>query len=235
MPLFLTRRNENLIEWMDRPDCDSNLLNNTYRQFTTINHLLSGWESIYKRTIQPILERKKGKTSILDIGCGGGDIIHLLHSLCQKDGYEVEFTGIDPDERAINFVSKIDWPDNVQFRSTSSSELVSTNQQFDIVISNHLMHHLSEKQFKRVCSDAEMLSRNAVLFSDIERSDIGYIAFSLVAPFIFRRSYIVKDGKISIKRSFRKSELRQLLPNGWQVHRRFPFRLLAVYENQKNE
>ena len=232
MPLFLTQRNENLIEWMDRPDCDANLLNNTYHQFTTINRLLSGWESIYKQKIRPILESTQGVSTILDIGCGGGDIIKYLHQLCQKDQLNVRFTGIDPDTRSIQFLSSQKWPENIQFHAASSAQLVEKNQQFDIVISNHLMHHLDNESLNGLCRDAEKLSRRLVLFSDIERSDFGYVAFSLFSPLIFRQSYIVSDGQISIKRSFRKDELQQILPDGWQVKPKFPFRLLALFEDR---
>lgn len=232
MPLILSQRNDNLTEWMDRPDCDAELLQNTYRQFTTINRLLSGWSSIYKNHIKPILAKKQGRSSILDIGCGGGDIIRLLHKHCEMDGYEVEFTGIDPDSRSMEYLSSRDWPDSVTFRAVFSHTLVEESRKFDIVISNHLVHHLTGPQLRSVCSDAEKLTRELVIFSDIERSDLGYISFSMIAPLIFRNSYIVKDGKISIRRSYRKPELAQQLPQNWSVKRMFPFRLLAIYENR---
>lgn len=231
MTLFLSHRNKNLTEWMDRPDCDPELLENTYRQFTTINKLLSGWNGIYKDFIKPVLNDKQGKCSILDIGCGGGDIIRFLHELALKDGFDVEFMGIDPDNRSIEYLSSLDWPDSVQFRAVSSEILAKENRQFDIVISNHLVHHLSKQELKSVCMDSQKLSKSLILFNDIERSLIGYLSFSLFAPLLFQNSYIVRDGKISIKRSYRKAELKQVLPNGWKVKRKFPFRLFAVYKN----
>jgi len=232
MPLILSKRNDNLTEWMDRPDCDAELLQNTYHQFTTINRLLSGWSSIYKTYIRPILAKKHGRSSILDIGCGGADIIRLLHKLCEMDGYEVEFTGIDPDSRSMEYLSTLDWPESVTFRAVYSHMLVEEGHRFDIVISNHLMHHLTGQQLRSVCSDAEKLSREHVIFSDIERSDMGYLSFSMIAPLIFRNSYIVQDGKISIRKSYRKPELAQQLPQNWSVKRKFPFRLLAIHENR---
>ena len=232
MPLILSQRNDTLVEWMDRPDCDALLLQNTYRQFTTINRLLSGWNSIYKNYIRPILDKKHGRCSILDIGCGGGDIIRLLHKLCEMDGYEVEFTGIDPDSRSMEYLTSLKWPDSVTFRAVYSHTLIEEESQFDIVISNHLVHHLNGPQLLSVCNDAEKLTRKLVIFSDIERSDLGYISFSTIAPLIFRNSYIVTDGKISIRRSYRKPELVQRLPQNWSVRRMFPFRLLATYENR---
>jgi 2-polyprenyl-3-methyl-5-hydroxy-6-metoxy-1,4-benzoquinol methylase len=232
MSLFLKSRNEDLVEWMDRPDCDRELLNNTYEQFHIINRLLSGWNLIYKKYIKPELAKKGGKSSILDIGCGGGDIIKLLHNLCMNDGFDVRFLGIDPDQRSVEYLQQLEWPDSVRFRAVSSNTLTEEGLKFDIVISNHLVHHLSRDQLKSVCKDAESLSNRLVIFNDIERSMFGYVSFSSIAPLLFRNSYIVKDGKISIKRSYRKNELQEALPRGWTVSRKFPFRLLGMHRKE---
>lgn len=238
MPLFLKNRNPNLIEWMDRDDCDKELLFNTYDQFDRINKLLSGWDRIYNNYIKPHLLKSDADTdqpfTILDIGCGGGDIIRYLNTLCTKDGFHVLFTGIDPDTRALDYSNQSSQPHNVNFFSERSDELVKENRTFDIVISNHLMHHLSSSELTAICNDASTLAKSGVIFSDIERSDLGYLAFQTIAPLLFRNSYIVQDGLISIKKSYRKSELLSRLPEGWSVVRKFPFRLLALYNKNSN-
>ncbi len=213
---------------MDKPDADPELLSNTYRQFGRINKLLSGWDRIYRYYIKPIVRANRGTASILDIGCGGGDIIRYLHELSFEDGFDIRFTGIDPDRRSIEFIAKNEWPENVTFYAKKAKDLIHEGQRFDIVISNHLVHHLTEKQLTSLCRDARLLARKLVLFSDIERSDLGYLCFQLAAPLLFRNSYIVKDGLISIKKSYRKSELESVLPGGWTVQRQFPFRLIAT-------
>lgn len=230
MPQILSNRNPGLTEWMDRPDCDRELLFNTYRQFSRINRLLSGWKNIYKTYLRPVIQQNSGSVSLLDIGCGGGDVLRILHRLCLEDGFEVQFTGIDPDQRSFDYLSGLNWPENFEFKPALSDQLVKKNRRFDIVISNHVVHHLKEEELAGLCSDAEQLANRLVLFSDIERSDIGYALFSAIAPLLFRNSYIVRDGRISIKRSFRKEELQVLLPGGWVVQRQFPFRLLAIHQ-----
>lgn len=215
---------------MDQPNCNKVLLFNTYQQFSTINRLISGWQHIYRNHIRPVLSDSSKKYSLLDIGCGGGDIIKMIDRLAKNDGIKLQITGIEPDGRALEYLSDQKWPENISFINATSDDLTRENRSFDIVISNHLMHHLKEPELKTVCEDAQKLVSKKVIFNDIERSDFGYASFKVVATPFFRNSFIVEDGLTSIKRSFKKEELKRALPKSWQVHRQFPFRLLALYE-----
>ncbi len=232
MPLILKNRNPNLIEWMDRLDCDKELLFNTYRQFKTINRLLSGWDKIYRNFIKPHLIHSGEPTSILDIGCGAGDILRYIRDLAEKDGYKLSLTGIDPDPRALEYIEQQSLSEEIRFHPVRSEELIKEGRQFDIVISNHLLHHLNREEMSAISKDAAQLARKTVIFSDIERSDIGYAAFNLFAPLLFRNSYIVRDGLISIKKSYTKKELNREFPEPWIVQRQFPFRLLAILKKE---
>lgn len=227
---FLSVRNTALREKMDHPDCNRDLLFNTYQQFTSINKLLGRWKSIYKKRIRPVIEANQGKATLLDIGCGGGDIIRFLNHLTKNDGLDVQFTGIEPDQRAIEYLQQQTWDENIRFEKSTSTELVAKNKVFDVIISNHLIHHLLDKELEQICSEVKRLSKHLVLFNDIERSRIGYRSFQMIAPLLFRNSFIVEDGLTSIKRSYRRDELKRLLPDGWHVHRKFPFRLIAIYQ-----
>lgn len=230
MPLVLSQRNTEISEKMDDPFCDVHTLNNTYEQFKTINKLLSGWTGIYTQWIRPVIASQNGKATLLDIGSGGGDIIRLLSNLARRDGFDVMFTGVDPDARATNFARKKFRDKNIRFLKETSAGMVKKQERFDVVISNHLVHHLSYSELGQTCSEASDLANRLVLFNDIQRSDTGYASFRLFAPLLFSNSFIVEDGLTSIKRSYTKNELQQHLPEGWQVHRKFPFRLIAIHQ-----
>lgn len=235
MPLFLSNREPELREKMEDLDCELITLRNTYEQFGTINKILGGWDKIYRDRIRPVLLKEPEAASILDIGCGGGDIIRALSKMTKDDDFEVNFTGIDPDLRAIDFAREKNLDPFSEFIECTSAELVDMQQKFTIVISNHLLHHLGDEDLKNICRDSEQLSTQLVIFSDIERSDIGYGCFRAIAPMIFKNSFIAEDGIISIRRSYRSDELREKLPTGWVVQTQFPFRLLAIHEKNKDE
>lgn len=232
MPVFLSRRDTNSRELMDNPDCAIEELNNTYRQFKVINALICRWRQVYRKEIKPRFYDLSKSYSILDIGFGGGDIPLKLARWASEDNISLHITGIETDIRAYEFASSLKIPDNVTYLFKSSTELLDTGEKYDIVISNHLLHHLDNEAFLTVLSEARQLSKKTVLFNDIERSDIGYMLFNILSRPVFSSSFITSDGLTSIKRSYTFNELKQAVPPGWNVQRLFPYRLLLSYHHE---
>lgn len=228
MPLFLKHRNITDLEWMDRPDCDLDKLYKTYQYFDLINRYLSRWKWIYTHYLKPHL-KKDNPNTLLDIGFGGADIIRYIDQWSKKDGYDVRITGIETDQRALDYVKRQSWPSNIQFKKESVTKLVTDHQTFDFIISNHLLHHLAKEEIIQLFKESEILCRKEVLFNDIQRSDLGYLLFKIITTPFFRDSFISYDGQLSIKRSFTFNEMKDLVPNTWAIHRISPYRLLIEY------
>ncbi len=223
----------NAVEEMDRPDCDPLLLERTYAQFPLVNRFVSGWRQVYVALIRPALPRNRTVT-ILDIGCGGGDITRNLFLWARADGFEVRVVGIDPDARAHGYAVRaaakagID-PALLEFRRASSSELVAMGQLFDVVISNHVLHHLGPVELAGMFADSERLARTLAIHSDIRRRRSALMFFGLATLPLAGSSYIRRDGLTSIRRSFTADELSRVVRPGWHVHAPGLYRNLAVW------
>lgn len=221
-----TRRETAQAELMDDPACDLPTLRRTYRQFAHLNALIAGWRGIYVRDLRPRLRR--GPLTLLDIGCGGGDVPRHLAGWALRDGLTLTVTGIDTDERAIAYARAQPGPPNLTFRHALSRDLRREGQAFGAVTSNHLLHHLSGPELARLLEDCEALGRVA-LHNDLIRSPLAYRLFSAGAH-LFPGTFIRADGLLSIRRSFTPEELAAAAPPGWQVRPLFPFRQLLTWE-----
>ncbi|MGA5304900.1 class I SAM-dependent methyltransferase [Nucisporomicrobium flavum] len=222
------RRDTGAREFMDFPDCDPDRLERTYQQFRTINRLVSGWPRIYRRWIRPRLDAQR-PTTLLDIGFGGGDVARAIAGWAARDGLTLRTTAIDPDERALRHVRAL--PDcGVRFEQAASADLVARGERFDLVISNHLLHHLDKAELESLLADSTALSRHLVIHSDLSRGRTGYGLYAVATLPFARRSFIHQDGLLSIRRSYRRPELQTIVPPEWRVRSMFPQRLLLTHE-----
>lgn len=221
----LAERAVDAVEEMDRPDADPRRLERTYAQFWLINAVVSGWRRNYVRYLRPLF-REAGGGSLLDIGSGGGDVARSLARWARRDGLDVEITGIDPDPRAHAFASAQPAVKGLTFRQAFSSDLVAEGQVFDVVISNHMLHHLTPEQMQALLADSRQLARHLSLHSDIERNPWAYALFSIGTLPFFPGSFIRADGLTSIRRSFTREELLMVTPPGWQGRQHRPWQNL---------
>lgn len=233
MPLFLKERDTTSKEQMDDPNCDRRELFHTYEQFSVINSLISRWNHIYQQRIRPACTNQAKTYTLLDIGFGGGDLPIKIYRWAKKDGIRLHITAIETDRRAYEFVQHLQVPPAITFRNVSSTDLLKEGKKFDFVVSNHLLHHLTEGELLHLLDESKKLSAGQVLFNDIERSDPGYLLFNVLSRLIFRSSFITQDGLTSIRRSYTARELRNTVPEGWKVHRIVPYRLLLSYEQEQ--
>ena len=211
---------------MDDPDCDRRALDRTFRRFALVNALVSGWRAVWRTHLAPALP-VSGRARVLDLGCGGGDLARSIVRWAAADGFDVEVVGVDPDPRAIAAAQR-SAPRGVTFREQSSGDLVAAGERFDVVVSNHVLHHLGDEERHGFLADSRVLASRRSLHSDIRRSAEAYRAYALASPIISAGTFVRVDGLRSIRRSFTLPELREALPDGWRAERAAPHRVLAI-------
>ncbi len=228
MSPLLRSRATALREAMDDPGCDSERLNATYAQFELINRWLAGWRGVFERWLEP---RAWPGATLLDVGCGGGDVARNLAAWSAAAGIPLAITAVDPDARALAFARAHGSNQQVRYRQAAVEDLLADGERYDFVISNHVLHHLSEGEVPGFLAATASLARVAALHNDLRRNALALLAFASLRP-LFRGSFIVPDGLRSIRRAYRPDELRALAPDGWRVERMPPFRALLVHERR---
>lgn len=219
-------------ELMDDRDADQRMLDRTYERFPLINAVVSRWRAVYRRDIRP--RARKAPIRLLDVGAGGGDVSRAIANWSRKDGLNVSVTALDADARAIAWARGRGG--GVEYRCAHTSELADAGEEFDLVISNHLLHHLGCDELATVLRDSVALvpAGGLVVHRDIERSRFAYLGFAVGTwPFasnLLADSFIRPDGLTSIRRAYTASELAGVVPSGWQVRRAFPARLELRWE-----
>ncbi len=172
--MTLRTRDEHLRELMDDPLCAPARLRRTLQRFGIVNRAVSSWGRVYENRIRPVLADAAKPACVLDIGCGGGDVLRRVVKRARQDGFSIEGLGIDPNPGALAVANE---PRRalaaVSFRLAYSHDLVADGASFDIVMSNHLLHHLDADALPRLLSDSEHLATRISLHSDIARGRLA--------------------------------------------------------------
>lgn len=228
----LSRRATDLPELMDDPAADPRALDRTFRRFALVNAAVSGWSGVFRDRVLPLLvaaERSDGPARVLDLGCGGGDLARSIRGWASAAGVDVRVLGADPDPRAIR-AARRSVPAGVSFRVASSADLVASGERFDVVVSNHVLHHLTDADRDAFFADSASLAARRVVHSDIRRSEAAYRSYALASRAITAGTFVRVDGLRSIRRSYTVDELRRVLPPGWRAQAAAPHRVLAIHD-----
>lgn len=224
-------RDTQLAELMDDPGCDPERLRRTLRRFGLVNRTVAKWGRVYRTLLRPELIELERPARLLDIGCGGGDVLRHLVRIARADGFEIDGLGIDPDPRALEVANRAGPLVGVSYRRAYARELVEEGARFDLVVSNHLLHHLTEDDFADLLDDSERLAPALCVHSDIARGRVAYLAFAVASVPVAPGTFLRVDGLRSIRRSYTPAELQARLPEGWSAERAGAFRLLAVHRS----
>lgn len=237
--LDFSTRNTVLRELMDDPDCNSVKLQRTYRQFGIVNRLVASWNRIItQELLERVAERNGGQRSLtlLDIGCGLLDNALAVRRHAARLGFDLHITGIDPNPVAASMILARPLPVDAAFEQCYLHELTRQGKQFDLVISNHLMHHLSDEENLALFKDIETVTRGAALMNDLRRSPVSWAAYGLVTLPVRWYSFLSIDGMRSIQRSYTPDELTHLTlqcgttKGTWNVKPVWPFRQVVRFE-----
>lgn len=209
---FLSRRCTDL-ELMDRPDLSREKLVNTLRQFSIVNQLFSCHHRLLKRyIIADMLKERRRSRRLLDVGAGGCDIDRWLIKTCRARGLQLDITCIDHDPRVVEYArSRTGDVPGIQVRCAEAMEIDKLNERYDYVLANHLLHHLGSRDVETILTKISTVCDRVFLVNDLLRCYRSYLAYTVIAGVLFRRSFAFTDGRISIRKGFTRGELLEMI------------------------
>lgn len=222
-----------LPEQMDASDCDDAKLQRTYVQLAIINRLLSRMRGLLDREIlRDMATRGEGEVTIAELGCGGGDMLAWLAKRCERQGLRVQLVGVDSEPRAIKRAQrKLSRFANVRVVQGSLEQLEAAKPHY--VYCNHVLHHIPPVDLVPVLRRLHACTRRRLLINDLERSPTAYVLYTALAALAFHRSFVFADGRLSIRKGFVVTELREAceaagFPTGFAVKRVPPWRVVLT-------
>lgn len=206
-----TTHRSNKTEIMDDFTMKGELLRDTLDKLGSINKWLGG-NRITINGIEYLLKgQPKDKTyTIIDLGCGHGDILRLVADFGRKKDYKFKLIGIDANQDAVDYANELseDYPE-VSFINEDVFSEAFKDIDYDIALTTLFLHHFKDDDLLNLLLSISKNASIGVVVNDLQRSKIAYALFKLLGLTISNHM-IVKDGLTSILRAFKRKDLERI-------------------------
>ncbi|QJD95349.1 methyltransferase domain-containing protein [Mucilaginibacter robiniae] len=214
--LNLAKRINGVDELMDDFALPASELNPVLKGLGNLNAWFGGHKTLIKALVKfPV---QAGNT-ISDWGCGGGDALKAIASWAAKRKLPLQLTGIDAAPAAISFAQQetAAYP-NIHYQLTDVMSDGLQDNQFDIILSSLFTHHFEDEAWIALVKKMYRTAKRGVIITDLHRHWLLYYSLAVIAKVVVRNPMIYHDGLLSVKRSFKKSELKHLLAQAGITH-----------------
>lgn len=193
-----------LSEWMDEP-C-------SYEDFRACLHDLAQVNRLtfaYRPTLQwlrKIVPASNDPLHIVDVGCGGGDMLRQIERWATREGMAVRLTGIDLNPYAARAGREMT-PANAAIEwITGDAFSYQPALPIDCVISSLFTHHLPDDEIVRFVAWMERVATRGWFVNDLHRERGPYYGFQMLAKIMRWHRFVQHDGPVSIRRAFRHDD-----------------------------
>ncbi|WP_316813803.1 methyltransferase domain-containing protein [Pedobacter heparinus] len=200
-------------EIMDDFSLEGEILRDALDKIAGINRLLGG-NKVTLQGVEYLLKIKSADNSstdeitILDVGCGNGDMLRALADYARQKQLNFKLLGIDANQFTITHAAQLslDYP-NISYRCSDIFEEIKQDSTYDVILCTLTLHHFKDEEIITLMKGFKASSALGIVVNDLHRSKLAYYLFTGLC-FIFGLNQMSKDdGLVSILRGFKKRDL----------------------------
>ena len=203
------------MEKMDDLNCAGEVVDQTLRELETINRWLGG-NSITIDGIEKLLRSQVDHAiTIVDLGCGGGDMLIAIARYGRRNNLTLKLLGIDANPHIIEFARRnCEAYPEIEFQVIDIFSSQFSELEFDVAIATLFTHHFRSTKLSQLCTKLRKQAKLGVVINDLHRHWFAYYSIKLLTLLFSKSSMVRYDAPLSVLRSFRKNEWLQILKQG---------------------
>ncbi|TXE08319.1 methyltransferase domain-containing protein [Gelidibacter salicanalis] len=215
-------------ELMDDFTIQGPMLNDALDKLATINKFLGG-NAVTINGLKTLLKHHPKETpiTIIDLGCGGGDILRAIADYGNTEGYQFNLIGIDANKNATAYAKTLSSTyKNIEFLDVDVFSESFKQMQYDVAISTLFLHHFKEQELNELLKHLLETAMIGVVVNDLHRHRLAYYLFKMITIPV-QNKMIIEDGLTSVLRGFKRKELVALashLNSKYQLKWKWAFR-----------
>ena len=180
------------------------------RALATVNVLSLSAHRVWRR-LEAMRRARGAPLRLLDVACGGGDVVVSLLRRARAHGIDLEVDACDADPVTLEHARAQADRNGVTARFFQLDALSSPlPAPYDLVCSSLFLHHVGDEEAVGLLKGMAAAARGAVLVQDLVRSRAGY-ALAWLALRAFTRSDVARvDGARSVRAAYTIPEVRTI-------------------------
>jgi len=196
-------------EIMDDFTLEGEVLREALDKITKINRFLGGNSLTLNGVKELILTVPKSKLiTIVDVGCGNGDMLRVLSNYGKENNYSFNLIGIDANAFTVNHAKKLSESySNITSKCEDIFELDFSQLKCDIILCTLTLHHFKNEEIESLLTTFYANSKLGIVINDLHRSRLAFRLFQIICFLFQLNSMSREDGLTSILRGFKKEEL----------------------------
>lgn len=207
--LLNTKYRTDQAEIMDDFEMEGEVLREALDKIAKINQLLGG-NKLTLIGVKALIADVPNNTeiTIVDVGCGNGDMLRSLADYAVKNNLKFNLIGIDANNFTSNHAIKLseNYP-NISYRCEDIFDKPFRELKYDIVLCTLTLHHFKETEILDIMNVFHTNASRGIVINDLQRSSLAYRLFQSLC-FVFQLNAMSReDGLISILRGFKKYDL----------------------------
>ncbi len=207
--LINTKYRTDATEIMDDFELEGEILRDALDKIAKINQLLGG-NKLTLQGVESLMNKvsPNKEVTIVDIGCGNGDMLRALADYASNNNLNFKLIGIDANQFTINHAKELSKQyKNITYQCEDIFDDKFKDLKYDIVLCTLTLHHFKDTEITKLVSIFNENASIGIVINDLERSALAYRLFQGLC-FVFRLNKMSKeDGLVSILRGFKKEEL----------------------------
>lgn len=212
MVVFSAKYRSEAVEIMD----DFNLQGGEMKQLLSdlrwVNKWLGGTEISLQGIGMLLNGIPKEKTiTLLDIGCGDGELLRQCARYAQKKGHRFRLIGIDANEHILEEakIRSKAFP-AISFQKIDVLSEAYLLPEFDIALCTLFLHHFKHEEIVQLLQKIMERAKVGMVINDLERSRIAFWLFKVISHLFLKTKTARYDGLVSIASGFTKQEIKNI-------------------------
>jgi ubiquinone/menaquinone biosynthesis C-methylase UbiE len=199
------------LEHLDKGDYTPEEYEGCIVELQRVNQWLGDAQALRNSLLQEIEARDLKSFKVLDVGAGSGELLRVAAEWAQKNDRRALLVGLELNARSAQAIAdeSREFPQIHAVRG-DAFRLPFADAEFDYALCSLFTHHFKDEPVVQLLREMDRVARRGIFVIDLHRHPIAYYFYTTIGRLFLHNRLIREDGALSILRSFKPEELKEL-------------------------